>query len=105
MQAVLPFWHRATVAQLVALYGQGQPKNDEERMQDPHKIADEMVPQRTHFHLDDELTEGTGLSWQWWKKKIDGGHVRVFQQAAKRSGSRIVIPRSEIVRVLAEMVR
>ena len=74
-------------------------------MNDPYEIADKMVPQRTHFHLDDELTEGTGLSWQWWKKRIDARDVRVIQRSAKRSGSKIVIPRSEIVRVLAEMVR
>ncbi len=75
-------------------------------MHEHYEIIDKAVPPQPRFyHLDQELEDGSGYSRQWWKKRVDAGEVRVIQRSSKRSGSRIVIPRSEVVRVLSEMVR
>jgi hypothetical protein len=74
-------------------------------MQDHYEIVDKAVPKVPFWHLDQELEDGTGFSRQWWKKRVDAGEVRVIQRSAKRSGSKITIPRSEIVRVMAGMLR
>lgn len=74
-------------------------------MQEPYEMVDKAVPRLPFFHLDQQLADSTGFSCPWWKKRVAAGEVRVLQRSTKRSGSRIVIPRSEVVRVLAGMVR
>jgi hypothetical protein len=75
-------------------------------MRDHYDLIDREFPKKKRFyHLDQELEDDTGLSRSFWKKRIDAAEVLVLQRSAKRSGSRILIPRSEIVRVLAGMVR
>ena len=89
-----------------AQVGPRSPANEKVIMEDHYKLVDKAVPKRPLFyHLDQELEDNTGRSRSSWKKGIDAGEVRVIQRATKRSGSRIVIPRSEVVRVLAGMVR
>jgi hypothetical protein len=69
-------------------------------------LIDREFPKTKRFyHLDQALEDDSGYSRSFWKKRVDAGEIKVLQRSAKRSGSRILIPRSEIVRVLSEMVR
>jgi hypothetical protein len=52
-----------------------------------------------------ELGDVSPFSSEYWSKRVREGAVRVVQRNAKRQGSRILIPRNEVIRHLAECVR
>ncbi len=74
-------------------------------MQDHYDLIDKSLPDTAFFHLDEQLEKATGFSRGFWKKQIVAGHIKVVQHNAKRPGSRQLIPRREVVRRMAEMVR
>jgi hypothetical protein len=44
-------------------------------------------------------------SSDYWSKRVKAGEVRAIQRNANRHGSRILIPRGEVIRHLAGCVR
>jgi hypothetical protein len=69
------------------------------------EIIERAIPPKNFWRIDTELADVTGYSKKFWKELIDEGRVKVLQRAPHQPGSPLVIPRSEIVRVLTEMVR
>jgi hypothetical protein len=71
-----------------------------------YEMVNQEIPKARRFYsLGQELEDDSGLSRSWWKKKIDAGEVKILQPRRGQHGSKILIPRGEVVRVLAELVR
>ena len=51
------------------------------------------------------LEELTGLSSQYWRKRIGEGSLQALQRRAKGSGSKLLVPRESLIQHLAEQVR
>ena len=73
-------------------------------MKSNKEIIDSEIPEKAFFSLR-ELGDLGPFSGEYWSKRISEGAVRVVQRNAKRQGSRILVPRSEVIRHLAECVR
>jgi hypothetical protein len=68
------------------------------------EIIDSEIPEKSFFSLR-ELADIGPYSADYWAKRIKAGEVRVVQHTARQQGSRILIPRNEVVRHLSECVR
>jgi len=68
------------------------------------EIISSEIPEKSFFSLR-ELGDLGPFSAEYWSKRVREGAVRVVQRNAKRQGSRILVPRNEVVRHLAECVR
>jgi excisionase family DNA binding protein len=73
-------------------------------MEDNQKIVEAEVPKQGFFHVH-EAAEVTGFSKDFISKQIREGRLRVLQVSAGTPGSRLRIPRGELVRWLAGMIR
>jgi hypothetical protein len=71
-----------------------------------YEIVNREIPKARRFYtLGQELEDDTGLSRSWWKKKIDAGEVKILQPRRGQHGSKILLPRGEVVRVMSGLVR
>jgi hypothetical protein len=43
------------------------------------------------------LEELTGLTAQYWRKRIDDGSLQALQRKAKGSGSKLLVPRESLI--------
>ena len=73
-------------------------------MKSNKEIIESEIPARAFFTFR-QLGDLGPFSGEYWSKRVREGAVRVVQRNAKRQGSRILVPRSEVVRHLAECVR
>lgn len=73
-------------------------------MKSNREIIDSEIPEQSFFSLR-ELGALGPFSSEYWSKRVREGTVRVVQRNAKRQGSRILIPRNEVIRHLSECVR
>jgi len=73
-------------------------------MKSNKEIISSEIPEKSFFSLR-ELGDLGPFSSEYWSKRVREGAVRVVQRNAKRQGSRILVPRNEVVRHLAECVR
>ena len=70
-------------------------------MKTDKEIISSEIPEKSFFSLR-ELGDLGPFSSEYWSKIIREGRVRVVQRSARTQGSRILVPRGEVVRFLAE---
>ena len=73
-------------------------------MKSDAEIIEAELPEQGFFSLK-ELGEVSPFSGDYWSKQVAAGTVRAVQRSNRTQGSRIAIPRNEVVRHLAECVR
>jgi hypothetical protein len=57
------------------------------------------------FYTLARLEELTGLTAQYWRKRIDEGSLTALQRKAKGSGSKLIVPREALIEHLTEQAR
>jgi hypothetical protein len=70
-------------------------------MKTDREIIAAELPEQGFFSLR-ELGQVSPFSSEYWSKIIREGRVRVVQRSARTQGSRILVPRGEVVRFLAD---
>jgi hypothetical protein len=70
-------------------------------MKSDTEIISKEIPEQSFFSLR-ELGNLGPFSSEYWSKIIREGRVRVVQRSARTQGSRILVPRNEVIRFLAE---
>ena len=73
-------------------------------MKTDKEIISAEIPEKSFFSLR-ELGDLGPFSSDYWSKQVAAGTVRAVQRSNRTQGSRISIPRSEVVRFLSEFVR
>ena len=73
-------------------------------MKSDKEIISSEIPEKAFFSLK-ELGALGPFSPDYWSKRVQEGDVKVVQRNARRQGSRILIPRGEVVRHLVEQLR
>jgi len=73
-------------------------------MKTDREIIAAELPEQGFFSLK-ELGRVSPFSPDYWSKVVREGRIRVVQRSARTQGSRILIPRNEVIRHLAECVR
>lgn len=73
-------------------------------MKSNNEIVSSEIPAKAFFSLR-ELEDLGPFSADYWSKQVRAGAIRVIQRSARTQGSRIKIPRSEVVRHLSECLR
>ena len=68
------------------------------------EIINSEIPEQGFFSLK-ELAACSPFSADYWSRRVAEGEVKAVQHNARRQGSRIRIPRGEVVRHLAGLVR
>ena len=73
-------------------------------MKSNKEMVSEEIPEKPFFTLR-ELGDMGPFSSDYWSKQVASGAVKAIQRSTRVQGSRISIPRSEVIRFLSECVR